>query len=123
MKGQFFIISTVIIIAALALITQYFYDYGKVDLTQVEQMLEGDYVYMIKNTLKKVAQISYDQESCVRIDADLNETEKFFEEQFIKKGIVFEGTHDSSACPTIDFQFNLTSNQFNAEVSFTEILS
>ncbi len=121
MKGQFFIISTVIIIAALALITQYFYDYSKVDLTKSEQMIEGDYVYMIKNTLKKTAQISYDQEACVRVDADLNETEKFFEEQFIKKGIVFEGEH--LGCPTVDFQFNLTSDNYNAELSFTQILS
>ncbi len=121
MKGQFFIISAVIIIAALAMITQNFYDYSKVDLTKVEQMREGDYVYMIKNTLKNVARISYDQESCVRVSADLDEAEKFFEEQLIKQGIDFEGEH--SGCPTVDFQFNLTSNEFKAEVSFSETLS
>lgn len=121
MKGQFFIISTVIIIAALALMVQYFYDYSKVDLTKSEQLAEADYVYMIKNTLRNAANISYHQEGCTRVDADLNETEKFFKDQLIKKGISFNGFH--SGCPNVNFQFNLTSNDFNANVTFAATVS
>jgi len=76
MKGQFFIISTVIMVAALIMITQYMYDYGRVDLTQVEQMQELNYIEDVQNTLTRVAQVSCYKGDNFILDDNLDTFEK-----------------------------------------------
>jgi hypothetical protein len=123
MKGEFFIISTVIIISSIVLISQFFFDFGRTDLTLLEQSKELEYVDMIRDSLNTTANISYGLSGCSRVDQDLNDAEDFLKIQLSKKGIAFEAAHDTSLCPEIDFKFNITTSKMFSRTEFTQTFS
>jgi len=120
MKGQFFIIATVIMIYSLILAIQYVYDFADIPLTQPEEMGELYYIQHIKDSLIGTVNNSYNNGGCDRLDADVDATEKFLIDEMIKKGITL--TIDSSivGCPpTASFTFNLRTSELYTETSFT----
>lgn len=118
MKGQFFIISTVIIVYALVIIIQYIYDYNKVDLTILEEAHELDYIGAIKESLNRTADISLTNGGCNKVEADLIEVENFIKNELAKQMIDIEFSHDKTNCPTILFSFNITTSNMFSETKF-----
>ena len=121
MKGQFFMISTVIMISALVLITHYLYDYGKVDLTQIEQMQELNYIEDIENSLESVARISCDGGSSTLADYNVALTIDQLKNSFIEKGIVLNIISYGTNCGggSIEFDMSMDSSEFHIEKEFT----
>ena len=112
MKGQFFVIATVIMVYTLVLVIQYVYDFSDIRLTQLEEMGELDYIQYIKEALNNTAKSSYEGSGgCDRLDTDINATKKFLEDEMIKKGISLTINYQIQDCPTTNFNFSLrTSN-------------
>ncbi len=117
MKGQFFIISTVIMISALILITQYLYDYGKVDLTKVEEMQELKYIDDVENSLTSTVKTScYLRDN---LEKNLIYTEDFLKNKFLEKGVILKITHSDTTCPNVDFTVTINSTDFYIENKFS----
>lgn len=119
MKGQFFIIATVVIIAALIMLMQYFYDFGKTDLTTLEELSEPDYIAMIKQSFLEGIDNSLATGDCDKLAADLDGMEQSFRSMLISKGISFDASFNTTECPDVDVSFNLTTNKFHSETSFS----
>lgn len=121
MKGQFFIISTVIMIAALIMITNYLYDYGKVDMTQIEQMQELNYIEDVQQSLTETARISCQHGNNAMLINNLDNTKAFLEERFLDKGIKLNIVINSAVCPpaTTDIEFTIDSSKYHIEKSFS----
>ncbi|MFQ6020871.1 MAG: hypothetical protein ACE5J4_02520 [Candidatus Aenigmatarchaeota archaeon] len=116
MKGQFFIISSVIMISAMILMVQYLYDFNKLDLTKLQEMYELDYIQMIKDSLAG----TIDNSNCNRLEQDLEDAEEFLKDQLIKKGIRLEIYHEiTSNCPTTYFNFSLITSNLYTYTEFT----
>jgi hypothetical protein len=120
MKGQFFIISTVIVISALVLITQYLYDFGRIDLTRLFEIRETDYIRYVKDSLLITANTTYLLVGCdaARIDAELLATKVYLADRLIRKGIVLDVDWEIEDC-TVSFSFNLTSPGFRSQTWFS----
>ena len=114
MKGQFFIIASVIMISATMVLIQYLFDYGKIDLTKIEERGPQNYIQSIKDTLAKTAQDS----DCSILDKKLRDTEAFIKTQMIKKGIVFTVSHQIN-CPSVNFDFSLQTTDTLTNTQFT----
>jgi hypothetical protein len=118
MKGQFFIIASVIMISATIVLIQYLFDYGKIDLSSLEERGSLDYIQPIKNSLIKTIQNS----GCDVLDQELNYSESFIKSQMIKKGIVFSITHQINNqitnCIT-HFNFTLQTSSSLTNTEFT----
>lgn len=118
MKGQFFIISAAIIVSALFLITEYILSYGKVELMQLEELNQLNYIQPIKDSLKGTVKASLENSpSCARLEADLQEVESYLKKELIKRTLVLEIEH-AIICPAVNFEFNLTSQNFFSSTSF-----
>ena len=115
MKGQFFIIASIIMISAIILLVQYLFDFGKVDLSQLEERGSLDYIQSIKDSLIKTIQNS----PCSLLEQELRESEAFIKSQMIKKGIVFEISHQIASCPTTHFNFTLRTSNSLTQTDFT----
>ena len=123
MKGQFFIISTVIMISALILIMNYLYDYGKIDLTKTEQMQELNYISDIKYSLTSTVKTACATDQDVtHLDRSLNVTENFLKDKLLARGIILNVKHSSLLCgatPHAAFSFTITSSDFYIENSLS----
>ena len=119
MKGQFFIISTVIMISALILITNYLYDYGITDLTNVEQMQELNYIGDIQNSLRSTVEISCDEGTSEILESNLILAESNLHKQLLEKGIEFDMTTSTPSCSGTDITFTLSSAEFEIENTFS----
>jgi len=118
MKGQFFIISTIIMISALFLIVQYLFDFGEIDLTTLENTREYDYNVNVYQTLYETAKNT----DCERSDKDMLYAKEFLTDQLIEKSIKFEMEYVKIGCPTslqLDIKYNLSSVNFFSNNSFT----
>ena len=80
MKGQFYIISVVIIISALVLLTQTLF--VKSDITGVQEIQELRYV----EDVQKAMTSTFKNSEQPRWEADLNDTESFLRDKLIQKG-------------------------------------
>jgi len=118
MKGQFFIISTVIIISALIIIVQYLYDYGRADLTKIQELRELDYIQNIKDTLGNAVKNSIQTWGCSRLENDLDYSITFLKNKLLEKGIKLDVSYTNN-CPRVDFDFNISSSGYFSETSFT----
>ena len=114
MKGQFFIIAGIIMISAIVLLIQYLFDFGKTDLTILEERRELEYIQAIKDSLSKTVQNS----ACSVLEQELRYTESFIKSQMIKKGIVFESTHQITSCPATNFIFTLRTSNSLTQTEF-----
>ncbi len=116
MKGQFFIISTVIMISAMILITLYLYDYGKVDLTSVEQMQELNYIDDIQSSLRSAVEISCDGPDTLQANLDL--AKENLKNSFLEKGIELD-IISTGSCAGMQFTVNMKSSEFDIENIFS----
>lgn len=130
MKGQFFIIATVIIISALIMMIQYFYDYGRSDLTIVQEMKETDYIAMVRDSLLTTAKASLLGSNCniERLDADMEDAKNYLKDKLIEKGILLDIEYSHSAFTVdilpppvcyriVDISFNLTTTNYFSQTS------
>ncbi len=113
-RGQFFIISAVIMVSILVSISQYIFGYTAVDLTRVQETQELNYISAIKDSLYSTAKISF----CERLDADLRETEFFLTNNLAQQGINLKIRHNIISCSQVAFQFNITSPNFFSKTEF-----
>ena len=119
MKGQFFIISTVIMISSLILITQYLYDYGKVDLADTREMQELKYIEDIQDTLRSTVLLSCKGGTQENLDANLEFTEQFLKSKFLERGMVLDITSQATCTPISGkFNFTIKTNEYEIENSF-----
>lgn len=114
-KGQFFVISSIILVSVMFLISQYLFDYGKVNLTKTGELRELDYIRIIKENLIETARNSL----CERLEEELSDSEKFMENQLAEKGIGFSVEHDIISCSEVNFSFNITSSNYFSRTEFS----
>lgn len=123
MKGQFFIIATVIIVASLVAITQYFYDYSKTDLTDIYNVRELQYVQDVKYNLLETARISA-MHGCESFSSDMTDAENVLKNKLLEKGIELIFTVNSKACPgstgpyNLNYNFKIKSSDFESTTRF-----
>ena len=119
MKGQFFIIATVVIISTLAFLIQDIFVYRRIDLTKTQEVQELKYIEDIKDTMTS----TFKNSASLRFEADLNETENFLKNRLIQKGIKLDIKHNvviggvGSYNMVVDY--NITSSKFFSSTSFT----
>ncbi|MHA1988977.1 MAG: hypothetical protein ACW98D_20345 [Promethearchaeota archaeon] len=119
MKGQFFIISTVIIVSALMVIVQHLYDFGKVDLTNVEEMRELDYIGIVKDTLRNtIIDSTRVWGDCSKLNKDLNYSIYFMKNKLKEKGINLEISYNIHSACGADFNFNISTSDYFSETNF-----
>jgi len=120
MKGQFFIIATIVIISSLSLIIRYLYDFNKIDLTKVEEMYELNYIQYVKESYKETIDAVLSNNGCDRLEADLNYTTKFLKDNLNKKGIMIftEGPIIETQCSSVKLNFSLVSSEFYSYTEF-----
>lgn len=121
MKGQFFIISTVIMISALILITNYLYDYGATDLTSIEQMQELNYISDIQNNIRSTAEISCYAGSDELLVKNLDLISENLKKSLLEKGIQFSmiTLPISPSCTSETYaKFIIKSSEFEIESNF-----
>jgi hypothetical protein len=116
MKGQFFVMATVIIILTLMALIRYFYDFSDINLPQVKQISELNYIPFIKEALNDTV-VSFNDD-CDKLQEDLNFTKNFLESKMIGRGIKLNITY-SNFCPPIDFNFTITTSDIYTETVFT----
>jgi len=99
----------------------YLYDYGKVDLSNIEKMQELNYIGDIKNSLNMTLQIS-----CAtgeNPESNLILAEQNLKERLLERGVVLEVSHSGVDCvskiPIGNINFKMKSNTFNIENSFS----
>jgi hypothetical protein len=120
MKGQFFVISTVIMIYALMTMIQYIYDFSDINLVQLKTMTELDYIQQIKDVLYQTTLSSNSSLDCNKVDIDLKSTEDLLEREMISRGISLTISHTILNCPPdikVDFDFSIKSSNIYIESS------
>jgi len=122
MKGQFFVISVVIIIAVLVLIAQYFADYRKVDPTRFAEFRDGEYASMVKDALINATKnsVSYADNTCSKLENDLDYEEEFLKGRLAKLGygsVITHSINPGSPCYVL-FEVNITSKKFVSSTKF-----
>ena len=113
-KGQFFIISAVIIASLLLIISHYFSGFGAISLTKNAEMSELEYISMIKKSLNNTAAFS----SCEALDEEISAAENFFSKKLAEQGIQMTAAHRIVSCSSVKFGFNLSSEGFFSETEF-----
>lgn len=110
MKGQFFIMATVIMIYTLMTLIQYVYDFSSINLVQVKNMPELEYIQYVKDALNQTALASNTSMDCVKVDSDLNSTENFLKSEMIARGMNLTVYHILMGCPSLlsNAYFNFT---------------
>ncbi|MFH1229264.1 MAG: hypothetical protein V1678_02470 [Candidatus Aenigmatarchaeota archaeon] len=106
MKGQFFIMTTVIMIYTLMALIQYLYDFSDIDLVQLKKGTELYSIQNIKDVLNStVISSSFD---CNKAESDVNSTEEFLRRQMIYQGINLTIMHRVVSCSPVNFYFNFS---------------
>jgi hypothetical protein len=123
MKGQFFVMATVIMIYTLMTLVQYIYDFSDINLVQLKKMSELYYIQYIKDTLNKTVISSNSSLDCNKLDIDINSTEVLLKNVMISRGINLTINHQI-VCPNllsyVDFNFSLRTPEL---YTFTEFRS
>lgn len=123
MKGQFFVMATVIMIYTLMTMIQYVYDFSDINLIQLKKMAEIYYIQYIKDALNKTVISSNSSLDCNKLDIDINSTEKLLKDVMISRGVNLTINHQISSCPpsvNVKFNFILRTPEF---YTFTEFKS
>jgi hypothetical protein len=115
MKGQFFVMASVIMIFSLVLVIQYFYDFSNINLTELGSMNELYFIQYIKDSLNTTVMSSYSStKNCEKLKNDINLTEIFLKNEMISRGINLT-VENLIACPwplsppdvVVEFNFSL----------------
>lgn len=120
MKGQFFIIATVVIISSLSLIIRYLYDFNKINLTKLDEMYELNYIQYVKESYKETIDVVLSNDGCDRLEIELNYTTKFLKDNLNKKGIIMltEGPIIETGCSSVKLNFSFVSSEFYTHTTF-----
>ena len=113
MRGQFFVISSVIIMTSLVLITQYLHDFGKTNLAAIAELRETDYVRYVQAALENTA-----NSSCSNVHVELDAVEELLKTNLAERGIQLTTSH-SRTTPFIDMTFSVASPGFSSQTAFT----
>ena len=105
MKGQFFVMATVIMILTLMALIRYFYDFSDINLPKLKEISELNYIPSIKETL--IDTINSYNGDCNKLQDDLTFTKDFLENKMIGRGIKTKIDYQFS-CPPPDISFNFT---------------
>ena len=103
MKGQFFIVATVIMIITLMSLVRYFYSFSGIDLPSIRELSEVEYAPYIKDNFDYV--INSFNGDCNKLRADLDYTRKFLESSMIKRGMNLSISYIFD-CPPPDIMFD-----------------
>lgn len=123
MKGQFFVMATVIMIYTLMTMIQYVYDFSDINLVQLKKMSELDSIQYIKDALNQAVLGSSSSLDCNKLDIDISSTESFLKTEMISRGINLTVYHSISNCPPstkVYFNFSLRTPE---AYTFTEFES
>jgi hypothetical protein len=120
MKGQFFVIATVIMIYTLMTMIQYIYDFSDINLVQLKKMTEIYYIQYIKDALNKTVVGSYSSLDCNKLTSDINAVEILLKNVMISRGINLTINHQINCpnSPLAYFNFSLSNPKL---YTFTEI--
>lgn len=120
MKGQFFVMATVIMIYTLMTLVQYIYDFSDINLLQLKKMSEIYYIQSIKDALNKTVISSNLSQDCNKVEIDVNSTESLLKGSMISRGINLTISHNI-VCPSyVNFNFSLRTAEL---YTFTEFRS
>jgi len=124
MKGQFFVVATVIMIYTLMTMIQYIYDFSDINLVQLKKTTELDSIRYIKDVLEQTVISSNSSLDCNKIDIDLSSTEDFLEREMISRGINLTISHTIINCPpdvNVNFVLRIKSSNIYVETFFNPI--
>ena len=113
MKGQFFVVATVIMIITLMSLVRYFYGFSAIDLPSIKEISELNYIPFIRESLGSVVDAS--GEDCAKLQTDLDSAIEFIEDRMISRGVKTIITYNIYDCPSdtrVDFYFNMTPGIF-----------
>jgi len=120
MKGQFFVMATVIMIYTFMSLIQCIYDFSDVNLLQLKRLSEIYYIQYIKDSLNKTVISSSLSQDCNKVEIDVNSTEKLLRDSMIARGINLTISHNV-VCPSyVNFNFSLRTPELS---TFTEFRS
>jgi len=121
MKGQFFVMATVIMIYTLMTLVQYIYDFSDINLIQIKKVSEFYYIQYIKDALNKTVVSSNTSQDCSKLGSDINATESLLKSAMISRGVNLTVNHQIT-CPTtlsyVDFNFSLATPELYTFTSF-----
>lgn len=128
MKGQFFIISSVIIVFTIVSLISLANDFGIINLTKVGEMGKLKHIDNIKKVLNKTVYASYANYDCTKLRTDLDSTRDLLEREFRNKGINLEIDYRVLQCvspnpPNIWFNFTITTEEMYSLTEFGVDLS
>jgi len=117
MRGQFFIISAVIMISALLLITQYMYDFSRTDVAFLAELRETDYVRYVQTSLTNTV-LTFSAKPDSVLNDELTASEKFMKSNLAERGIEMSANH-VIAFDNVNIKFNITAPNFFSQTAFT----
>ncbi|MBN2203057.1 MAG: hypothetical protein JW700_02645 [Candidatus Aenigmarchaeota archaeon] len=109
MKGQFFMVATVIMIITLMALVRYFYSFSDINLTQIKEISELEYVPYIRQSLDDV--IASNSGDCNKLQVDFDQTVVFLENKMIERGMVLDidYTVNCPSAPLVTYSFEIQS--------------
>lgn len=117
MKGQFFVMATVIMILTLMALIRYFYDFSDINIPRLKEMSELNYIPFIKETL--IDTVNSFNGDCNKLQDDLTNTKDFLEKKMIGRGMNLNITYQFSCPPPINFNFTIRTTNLYTETAFT----
>jgi hypothetical protein len=118
MKGQFFVMATVIMIFTLMALIRYFYDFSDINLPKLKEISELNYIPYIKDSLNST--VNSHTGDCDKLQDDLNFTKIFLESEMIKRGINLTVNY-TGYCLPINFNFTIRTSNLYTETVFSTI--
>jgi hypothetical protein len=115
--------ASVIMIYCLMMIIQHIYDFGNINLTQLESTGELYYIQYIKDSLNKTAISSYSSLDCSKLEPDINATENFLKNEMISRGISLIVNHNINCPSNVDFNFSLKTSNLYTFIEFRTSLT
>lgn len=108
MKGQFFVVATVIMIITLMALVRYFYGFSDIDLTHLKEMSELEYIPYIKQGLNETVSTYLVNPDCAKLEEDLNATKNLMQDKMIERGIFLNISYVFSCPFPPPITFNVT---------------
>jgi len=111
MKGQFFVMATVIMIYTLMTMIQYIYDFSDINLVQLKTVTEFDYIRYVKDTLDTTVMSSFlPGKDYEKVESDIISTIIFLKSKMIERGISLTVRCDLivDCYPNLNVSFNFS---------------
>ncbi|MEM5808158.1 MAG: hypothetical protein QW818_03435 [Candidatus Aenigmatarchaeota archaeon] len=120
-KGQFFILTTVVVVTILFFISRWIGPPAQVDTSDIVQMEE---LFTFDNIREKTTEVVKYSENCDDLNYNLQEYKNFLDEYGKEKNYRIDFSYSPSPCfeefgAVVYFSLKITSNKVNAESSFS----